>query len=203
MQTESGEFWCDFCKDGCCLDHWVICPNCMTRMQTENWQAKRIIEELEEKIRKLEEKIKMKIVINTSYGGFGLSKKAILKYLELCEITPYFYKRDPDASPTKSFYIKITIEEYLNNNKLFNLIILKKDFGDRVLWTREMNADFFSDDDIKRTDPNLIKVIELLGQQANGKFANLKIVEIPNGVDWMIEDHDGDEYVSEKHRTWC
>jgi len=143
----------------------------------------------------------MKIVINNSYGGFGLSKKAILKYLELCEITPYFYKRDSDTP--RSFYAKITSEEYLNNNRLRkSVIILKKDLGDNFLWEPEINKQYFSDDDIERTDENLIKVIELLGQQANGKFASLKIVEIPEDVDWEITENDGMEQVSEKHRSW-
>ena len=56
--------------------------------------------------------------------------------------------------------------------------------------------------EVKRDDPMLIRVIEELGQRANGQFANLKIVEIPDEVEWQIEEYDGSEWVAEKHRTW-
>jgi len=56
--------------------------------------------------------------------------------------------------------------------------------------------------DIPRNDPLLIKVIEELGRDASGIAADLDIIEIPDGVEWEIEEYDGDEWVSEKHRTW-
>jgi len=55
---------------------------------------------------------------------------------------------------------------------------------------------------IERTDPVLIQMIEELGKRANGFFAELKIVEIPDDIKWTIEEHDGMERVVEKHRTW-
>jgi hypothetical protein len=59
-----------------------------------------------------------------------------------------------------------------------------------------------NDYDIVRDDPDLIRVIEELGQQANGRFAKLKIVEIPSDVKWQIDEYDGLEWVAECHRTW-
>jgi hypothetical protein len=56
--------------------------------------------------------------------------------------------------------------------------------------------------DIERDDPILIEVIELLGEEADDRFSKLKIVEIPDGVEWKIEEYDGHEHVAEKHRTW-
>jgi hypothetical protein len=63
-------------------------------------------------------------------------------------------------------------------------------------------ADEFYDRDIPRDDDALIQVVEEMGGMANGSFANLKIVEIPNDVNWYIEDYDGQEWVAERHRTW-
>lgn len=57
----------------------------------------------------------------------------------------------------------------------------------------------FSDD---RTNPELIECIESIGEEANGRYADLKVVEIPDDVEWEIEEYDGIEWVSEKHRTW-
>ena len=60
----------------------------------------------------------------------------------------------------------------------------------------------FYDRDIPRDDAALIQVVQELGDGANGYCADLKIVEIPNDVDWYIEEYDGTEWVAERHRTW-
>jgi hypothetical protein len=56
--------------------------------------------------------------------------------------------------------------------------------------------------DIARDDPVLIELVETLGQEIESSYAKLKIVEIPDDVEWEIEEYDGMEWVSEKHRTW-
>lgn len=56
--------------------------------------------------------------------------------------------------------------------------------------------------DIKRDNPYLIEIIKEMGQDADGECARLKIVEIPDDVDWFIDEYDGLEHVAEKHRTW-
>ena len=55
---------------------------------------------------------------------------------------------------------------------------------------------------LQRDDPVLIQVIEELGPDASGRYAELKIVEIPAEVNWIIEEYDGKEWVAEKHRIW-
>ena len=62
--------------------------------------------------------------------------------------------------------------------------------------------DGFYDRDIPRDDQILIQVFKELGDAANGFAADLKIVEIPDGVNWEIEEYDGNEWVAEVHRTW-
>ena len=54
-----------------------------------------------------------------------------------------------------------------------------------------------------RDDPTLVSVVEELGPEASGSYSELKVVEIPDDVDWKIVEHDGKEHVAEKHRTWC
>jgi hypothetical protein len=63
--------------------------------------------------------------------------------------------------------------------------------GDRWLWR-----------DLNRTDPRLIQVVEELGAEASGRHSKLIIVDVPDGVEWEIEDYDGSEHVAEVHRTW-
>lgn len=53
-----------------------------------------------------------------------------------------------------------------------------------------------------RTHPLLLRVVEELGEAANGKHAELEIVEIPDGIDWEISEYDGMEKVEEVHRSW-
>jgi hypothetical protein len=60
----------------------------------------------------------------------------------------------------------------------------------------------FYDRDIPRDDAALIQVVEELEDAADGACADLKIVEVPDGVEWQIEEYDGNEWVAEKHRTW-
>lgn len=56
--------------------------------------------------------------------------------------------------------------------------------------------------DIERDDPYLVQVVREMGSSANGKYAKLKIVEIPGDIEWEIAEYDGNEWVAEKHRTW-
>lgn len=57
-------------------------------------------------------------------------------------------------------------------------------------------------DDIPRDDKTLVDIVERMGPAANGLAVKLEVVEIPDDVDWQIEDDDGREWVAEKHRTW-
>lgn len=57
--------------------------------------------------------------------------------------------------------------------------------------------------EIKRDDPRLIACVEKLGEAANGDYAKLSVVEIPDDVEWFIDEYDGNETIREKHRTWC
>jgi hypothetical protein len=54
-----------------------------------------------------------------------------------------------------------------------------------------------------RASEDLIAVIEEMGvAEASGKYAELKIVEVPDDVKWHIDEYDGIEHVAENHRTW-
>ncbi len=48
---------------------------------------------------------------------------------------------------------------------------------------------------IKRDDPVLVQVVEELGKAANGSFADLKIIDVPAGTRWRIDEYDGSESV--------
>lgn len=53
-----------------------------------------------------------------------------------------------------------------------------------------------------RTNKDLIRCVEALGDKANGRFADLEIVEVPENIDFYIDEYDGIETVHEEHRSW-
>ena len=113
-----------------------------------------------------------RIVINRAYGGFSLSRAAILGYLELAGIA---YDLVPQADRD-------------TQNRL----------GDRIV----VNGVDFDEHDIPRDDPALVATVRRLGRAAAGMYATLKIVEVPAGVAWTVQAYDGLEWVAEVHRTW-
>ncbi len=111
----------------------------------------------------------MKVVINRCYGGFGLSKEAMLRYCELKGIVVY-----PE----------------------------RQSYGSYIYWKDVEKKKAFWDGDINRNDPVLIQVVEELGAKANGEYAELKIISIPDDISWEIDEYDGMERVEEVHRSW-
>lgn len=67
---------------------------------------------------------------------------------------------------------------------------------------RISNANYFSSGNIPRDCSHLVQVVEQLGEAANTRYSTLKVVEVPDDVEWQIEEYDGLEWVSEAHRTW-
>jgi len=117
--------------------------------------------------------MKMKVVINRCYGGFGISHEAIMRYAELKGMT--LIVEEKDSAFNKYDY-------YLGEK------------SDDNYWWDHMIED--------RSDPALIQVVEELGEKANGWAAELVIVDVPDGVKWHISEYDGIEHVAEDHRTW-
>ena len=91
----------------------------------------------------------MKIIINKSFGGFNISKKAL----------DLFYER----------------------------------IGTEITDLYVMDL---------RANPELISIVEELGKESYGAFSELKVIEIPDDIDYYISDYDGIESVHENHRIW-
>ena len=139
----------------------------------------------------------MKIVINKCYGGFGLSPIAFKKWAERKGKTIYFFVAD-EADINKMVPIDIQSIE----GKTYYAF----DSPDMPERATEYN-DFYAkhhvyDHDINREDTDLVAVVEELGEKASGHYAKLSVVEVPDGVDYKIEEYDGIEWIAEKHRTW-
>ena len=95
-----------------------------------------------------------RVVINTCYGGFGLSAFAI------------------DMMEQRGYKVN------------------RYDFGS------------YLDSDIDRHNEDLIEVVEILGEDANGMCAELTIVEFEGNV-YQIDEYDGYEsVVTPEGQSW-
>jgi len=75
------------------------------------------------------------------------------------------------------------------------------DDWDNDYWYSEPGKPVYSSD-LSRNDSDLVAAVEELGAGANGRYAELKIVNVPDEVDWHISEYDGLEEVHECHRSW-
>jgi hypothetical protein len=121
----------------------------------------------------------MKIVINNCYGGFSISK----------ECAEFMAKEG-------CLHAKSELEECAKKDEKDR----KKDSIGRNWYGYGYTKKF--PDTYSRTNSYLIKAVEELKEKANGNCAKLKVIEIPDGVDYYIDDYDGYESIHEQHRSW-
>jgi hypothetical protein len=138
----------------------------------------------------------MKIVLNSCYGGFELSYKAVMRYAELKGFKLYAFIDDRNNNVDLDYK---HFAPYNGKDKVFMVHYSKKPLNSDGTYEEKS---YFSERDIQRNDETLVQVVMELGNQANGTCSDLRIVEIPDNIGWEIEDYDGKEWVSEKHRTW-
>jgi len=150
----------------------------------------------------------MKVVICTRHGGFGLSIPALKRLAdespELFEKMPKVedYFSDNDIPMYRPFADDPELMEYaasygsqkgqFREGDLFHTVSYKGRILSDCHWRYE-----------ERAEPTLVRIVEEMGEAADGRFAALKIVEIPDDVQWHIEEYDGKEWVSENHETWA
>ena len=144
----------------------------------------------------------MKIAINRCYGGFGLSPLATQLYLKKLGKKCYFYKQTKYSFKGEiPEYTKITTDEATKSSFI---TILIKDYGE-IFKGGFDNDDYFyvNFNKDERGNKLLIEVIEELGEkESSSNLAKIQIVEIPDGVEYEIDDYDGIESIHEKHRIW-
>lgn len=164
----------------------------------------------------------MKVVKNTCYGGFGLSIEAVVELLKMNselinkkEIKNYLKECDENPENLNEFL------EIRNDALSFPQPIERQaerwdsiSYEDRELYYTfsdklmdfEKGLCYGVDRRMfdNRHHPDLIEVVEKLGEDSYGDAAELTIKEIPDsiGEDYIIRECDGMETIAEPHRTW-
>lgn len=138
----------------------------------------------------------MKIVINNCFGGFGLSEKAMRAYFAKKGRNVF---KSVDGLSTTYFDAPVPKEFELPEGELF----MRRGHPEYERYHSWYEDHVLSDRDIPRDDPDLVAVVEELGSDvASDAYGRLVVVDIPDGVQWQIEEYDGSEHVAEVHRTW-
>lgn len=133
----------------------------------------------------------MKAVINRCYGGFGISRAAMVHLASTpC---PHMQRHEPKeyygGGPTWENEFKEDMAREIGRILGPPLVI------DGKIVTDEHRSD-------NRDCEHLVAAVERMGAAANGGAAKLVIVEVPDDAKWTVEEYDGFEHVAEVHRTW-
>lgn len=139
----------------------------------------------------------MKIVINTYNTDFDISIRVLDKFAD---------KVNKDKKLNK-YYYHIVIQEFATAIVLKknitdaddddDIVLLAERFGEDITMLSSFEFDYLLKDKIlikkrdyrykyinNRTDKDLIEIVEELGGWANTDYTNLKVVEIPDDVEW-------------------
>ena len=150
----------------------------------------------------------MKIVLNRK-GYFDLSPMALEKLADLESeglLNKYYYE---GIAENNEYYILIKkvdddIDDIFKIGGVFDVgIILTNEIFDEEV-TKLHVDDFKKLDKLKvisaeysekRTDKNLIAVVEELGGKSSTYLSSLEVVEIPDGLSWEIINVGGGEFL--------
>jgi len=159
----------------------------------------------------------VKVVINRCYGGFGLSMKALKRYCEIKGRPCHFFYKDIHADinatdkftplvgelPQGSQALRVSAFDVPDPSEVlpkidWNTATQEERVASNAAWSKHSISHY----DIPRNDPALVQAVEELGADADGDCAELKVVEIPDGVEFEIDEYDGMERIDEVHRSW-
>ena len=140
-----------------------------------------------------------KIVINKCFGGFGLSDTAMREWAKRKN---YGIVTDSNgwgagvfvpvwASPDLCHGIEMPYDEYMA------LAAVDRELASELGSPKVIDAYR-----IPRDDGDLVDIVTEMGKASFGDFAQLAVVDIPDGIDWYVEEYDGREHIAQHHQTW-
>ena len=104
-------------------------------------------------------------------------------------------------SDVGGFSLSLEAKELYLKEKGFSYTVTENpSWGEYLILPQELNLSLFL---LLRDDPVIIRIFEQIGSEKfSGECCTIKIVEIPDDVQWIICESSGYEWVAEKHRTW-
>lgn len=139
----------------------------------------------------------MKVVINKCYGGFSLSYTAVMAYAKRKGLDLKAFAPNPQREVNSR-----GLRKYVPFDGTWEPFVVHYSTSELTSEGEFDGEGYFLPNRIQRNDPDLVAIVEELGDAANGGYAELAIVEIPDDVKWEIEEYDGVEWVAEQHRIW-
>ena len=99
------------------------------------------------------------------------------------------------------FSLSLEAKELYLKEKGFSYTVTENpSWGEYLILPQELNATLYL---LLRDDPILIRIFEQIGSERfSADYCTVKIIEIPDDVQWIICESNGYEWVAEKHRTW-
>ncbi len=134
-----------------------------------------------------------KVVYNACHGEFNLSEAAVARYAKMKGIALYPERDKMFSALGLVTYWTVPPEERVRP-------LDSAEFHEATMAERKANSSAYrvqtlSPRDISRDDPTLAQVVEELGDAASGKFAKLKIADVPSGAKYRIDEYNGFESV--------
>ncbi len=142
----------------------------------------------------------MKVAYNNCFGGFGLSPLATTEFAKKKGITLTWYKQVGYRHEGNEKHVKV---DGIPDDNGMSISAATEDLGDEI--TSIPNEAYYSpsfSENESRCDPDLIEVIERLGDKADGLYASLAIKEVPDGASFEVTKYDGSEGVVPPRMSW-
>ena len=149
-----------------------------------------------------------KVIINKCFGGYGFEPFTIQKYAEAKGLPLFWYERDYeyDAGRLREKLDRTTISKIETMEGLrMGIYPMQKDMGDSFIFEWGNNEGIFfemPEKEESRTDPVLIEIIEKYGDRNRHGCHAPTVVEVPDGVEWVVDEYDGLESLHEAHRIF-
>jgi hypothetical protein len=124
-----------------------------------------------------------KVVYNACYGGFSLSKEACQRYWDIKGQSIWI----EDALWGFTVWL-VPPEERLEQKEWSSMTV-----DERVAHNKAHSEQTWYNRNVDRHDPVLVQVVEELGKNASGDFADLTIDEVDGP--YRIDEYDGFESV--------
>lgn len=152
----------------------------------------------------------MKVILNKCYGGFMLSNKAQFEYYRRKGTPAFAYDRVTDWQTQETTFVRVhDANQTVEGSSACGLLWFGVDMGERfpsdhgfIPKSVPTESVLCMDTDAIRVDPIAIAIVEEMGEEASGWASELRVVEIPDWMDWVIDDYDGIETLHEDVPTW-